>query len=351
MNILIFLASLSGLILVHEWGHFWVARKNKVAVEEFGLGFPPRIMAKKFGETIYSFNWIILGGFVKLRGEEDPTDKLGFLAQSAWKKIAITVAGVVMNLVLAYLLVSFGYLIGLPDFDESLSNVTILQVLPNSPAEKNGFKIGDQLLSLQTPDGLVMLKNPKELRSVTEKYKGQDINVLVKRGQQQFSKEVRLEAVTAPTKGPLGIAVGSIALVKQPFPRNFIEGAKRVGIITWRILTSFKDIIVKLVGERKFEADVVGPLGIFNIFEQMKLLGWGYLFHFWALVSLNLVIINILPLPALDGGRIIFNLAELVRGRPLSLKFETIIHQIGFVLLLLLLLLVSLKDLKTILWR
>jgi regulator of sigma E protease len=361
MSILIFLISLSILILVHELGHFWIARKSGVAVEEFGLGFPPRLLAwqKKHGlprittrinaenGTVYSVNLIPLGGFVKLKGEENPADPKGFLAQPPLKKIAITIAGILANFVLVYLLFSLGYLVGLPDFDSRLSNVTVLQVFPNSVSQKAGLRLGDKLLSFNTQDGLIHLKNPTELRKITEKYAGKKIQILIERGKEKFWQEVVPAETRSAKTGPLGIAVSSITLVKKPLPQNFIEGGKRTFVMTGKLFVAFKNLLSQLIKEKKVSAEVAGPLGIFNIYQQMRVLGWGYLFHFWALVSLNLVIINLLPLPALDGGRLIFNLAELIRGKPISLKFETIIHQIGFVLLLLLLVLVSVRDLRS----
>lgn len=348
MSILIFFISLSVLILVHEFGHFFVARKTGVVVEEFGIGFPPKLLSRKIGETIFSINLIPLGGFVKLQGEEDPNNPTGFLSQPPLKKIAITIAGILMNFILVYFLFSFGYLIGLPDFDSKLSNVTILQVFPNSVAQKADLRLGDKLLAFNTKNSLIELKSPLEIRKITEKYTGEKIQVLVQRGENKFWKELT-PGKSSSNSGPLGIAVSSITSVKKPFPSNFVEGGKRTFIMSGKILVAFKDLIKNLIMERKVTADVAGPLGIFNIFQQMKLLGWGYLFHFWAIISFNLVIINLLPLPALDGGRILFNLLELIRGKPISLKIETVIHQIGFLLLLLLFIMVSIKDLRVIL--
>ncbi|MEK7673835.1 MAG: M50 family metallopeptidase [Patescibacteria group bacterium] len=351
MSILIFFISLGILILVHELGHFWVARKSGVIVEEFGLGFPPRIFSRKKGDTLYSINLIPLGGFVKLAGEEDPENPKGFLAQPPLKKIAITLAGVVANFILIYFLFSLGYLIGLPDFDSKLSNVTVLQVMSNSPAEKADLRLGDKLLALRSGDDLIQLQNPTELRKIAEKYAGKKAQILIQRGEEKLWKEILLEKTDSPQKGPLGVVISSIVAVKKPFPVNFIEGGKRTFSFSKKILVAFKDLFKQLITERKVTTEVAGPLGIFNIYQQMRLLGWGYLFHFWAIISFNLVIINLLPLPALDGGRIIFNIIELIRGKPISLKFETMIHQIGFVLLLLLLVIISIKDLRVILTK
>ena len=206
--------------------------------------------------------------------------------------------------------------------------------MSNSPAEKADLRLGDKLLALRSGDDLIQLQNPTELRKIAEKYAGKKAQILIQRGEEKLWKEILLEKTDSPQKGPLGVVISSIVAVKKPFPVNFIEGGKRTFSFSKKILVAFKDLFKQLITERKVTTEVAGPLGIFNIYQQMRLLGWGYLFHFWAIISFNLVIINLLPLPALDGGRIIFNIIELIRGKPISLKFETMIHQIGFVLLL-----------------
>ena len=351
LNIILFLVSLSILVLVHEYGHFYVAKKAGVPVEEFGIGFPPRAFSWEKGGTLYSINWVPLGGFVKLRGEENPDDKQGFLGQKPSKKMAIAVAGVVMNLFFAYLLISFGYLIGVPDSDASYSNVTILQVLPGSVAERNGLQMGDRILSFKTKDGIVEVKDPRELRDITEKYAGQYIDVRVQRGNSYFWKNIRPEVTRDPQKGPLGVMISSVTLVKKSFPSNFFYGAKRMWTISGKIFDGLKNMLVGLLTRTKTEeaGTVMGPIGIFNIFQQMRVLGIAYLFHFWALISLNLAFLNLLPLPALDGGRIAFNIIELLRGKPVPLQYEVMVHTVGFGLLLLLLLFVSIKDVKHLL--
>ena len=348
MSLFIFFMSLSVLILIHEWGHYYVARRSGVAVEEFGIGFPPRLFARKKGETVFSINLIPLGGFVRLRGEEDPSLPGSFMGKPVSIKIAVTIAGVAMNLVLAYFLIAGGYLIGLPDFDSHFSNVTVLQVLPDSPAARVGLQLGDHLISITTPDGRIPLHDPRALRAITEQHVGQRVMLEIERGNQHLMPTVTLQPSTAQ-RGPLGVAVSSLTLVREPFPRNFVAAGTRLWGLTGRTLEGFAGLVKTLLGERRLSNDVVGPLGIFNIFQQMKLLGLGYLLHFWALVSLNLALINLFPLPALDGGRILFNLIEAIARRPVPLQLEARIHQVGFVLLLALLLLVSVRDVRTFL--
>lgn len=345
MTILIFLVSLSLLVFVHELGHFGVAKRAGVPVEEFGLGFPPALFKWRRGGTVYSINFLLFGGFVKLAGEADPNIPNGFLAQPASKKILISLAGVLMNLVLAYFLFSFGYLIGLPEFDGSLSNVTILRVLPGSPAAASDLRLGDRLLALKDQTGAVIqLKQPQAVRGWLQRYAGQPIELLVQRGSEQFWRSITPQAAERPDRGPLGIYIGSVVLARQPFPLNFVAGWQRTVDVTKKITLAFAEFIVNLFRRQASVAEVIGPLGIFDVYQQMRTLGLGYLFHFWALISLNLVILNLLPLPALDGWRVLTYSYEGLSRRQLPRRFELISNQFGFILLLLLLVLVTIKD-------
>jgi regulator of sigma E protease len=345
MIIIIFLVSLSVLVLVHEFGHFFVAKRVGVQVEEFGLGFPPSLYRWRRGITVYSLNLLLFGGFVKLTGEDNPDIPNGFLAQPAIKKIVISLAGILLNLFLAYFLFSFGYLVGLPEFDASLSNVTILRVLPNSPAAASGLQLGDQLLALKDQSGkIVQFQQPTTVKNLLGQYAGQKIELLIQRGHEKFWRSVTPQSVDRQDRGPLGIYIGSVVLVRHSFPSNFIAGLKRTLIVTQKITLAFLEFIVNLFRRQASVTEVVGPLGIFDVYQQMRTLGFGYLFHFWGLISLNLAILNLLPLPALDGWRVLTYSYEGLRRRPLSRRFELITNQVGFILLILLLLIVTIKD-------
>ncbi len=341
-NLLIFLIFLSVLIIVHEFGHFIFAKILKVGVEEFGLGFPPRIFSFKFKETLYSLNLILFGGFVKLRGETDINDPQGFLAQPPIKKILIVLGGVLFNIIFAYFIFSFGYLVGLPEYSEKFENITILQVYPDSPAEKAGLKIGDQIIYFRYKGEDIKIDSYKNLRDVLKNYIGEEIIIGVKRGPYQF--ETKLIPSMQDSIGPLGIAFSSIKLEKKKFPQNFYFGFIRTYETIYNLSIAFKDFFIKLFKEAKIAKEVVGPLGIYDIYTQMRILGLSYVLHFTALVSLNLALINILPFPALDGGRFFIYLGEFFIRRKIPVNIENIINILGFAFLIFLMILITIKD-------
>ena len=341
-NILIFLIFLSVLIFVHELGHFLFAKALKVEVEEFGLGFPPRLISYKFRNTIYSLNLIPFGGFVKIRGENDENDPLGFLNQPPIKKILIVLGGVLFNIIFAYFIFSLGYLWGLPEYSGKLENITVLQVFSDSPAEKAGIKIGDKILYFKYNGEIIQIKNLYKLKEELKPYLGKELTVGVERGKEKF--ETKLIPEIKNGVGPLGIAFSSIKLEKKPFPSNFYYGFKRTYETIYNIIFAFIDFITRLFKETKVAKEIVGPFGLYDIYTQMKTLGISYIFHFTALVSLNLALINILPFPALDGGRFIIYFGELIFRRKLSFKIENIINTAGFVILILLMIIITIKD-------
>jgi regulator of sigma E protease len=372
LSILIFIAVLGLLVLVHELGHFLTAKFYGIHSEEFGFGFPPR-MAGIYKDdtsgryrfvwgnkqidtknTVYSMNWIPLGGFVKIKGEDGITEtveKDSFAEKSAWIRIQVTVAGVVMNLLLAWLLIAIVFMIGLPQPIEEGerakypdARVQILSVAPNTPASTMGLQAGDIILTL---DGKAMT----ELSAVGEyikSHKGEDIAIAINR----FGKEMTINATprleNVENEGALGISYSLTATVKYGFFEAIGQAFVTTYTVTVAILEAFGKMIGGLFGgEGGSSADITGPVGIVYLTKQMSELGLAYLLQFAALLSINLAIINILPIPALDGGRILFILIEKIKGRPLNQRVEGIIHQTGFMLLLLLMLFVTVKDFIT----
>jgi len=341
-NIILFILFLGILIFVHELGHFLFAKILKVNVEEFGIGFPPRLISKKIGETVYSLNLIFFGGYVKLRGEDNIDDPYGFLNQPAYKKILITLGGVIFNFIFAYFLFSIGYLYGLPEFAGEIKNITVVQVFKDSPAEKAGIKIGDIILYFKYQDQLIEIKDVKKVKEVIKNYIGKELKVGILRGQKKL--EVTLIPEIKDSLGPLGIAFSSVKLERKPFPSNFYYGFIKTFDVTKNLIYAFKEFLVRLFKEVKVAKEVVGPLGIYDIYTQMRTLGISYVLHFMALISLNLVLINILPFPALDGGRFAVYFGELITGKKMPFKIESLINTIGVAILLILALIITIKD-------
>lgn len=372
---IVFILILGVLVLVHELGHFLVAKRNGVISDEFGFGFPPRIFGtykdkkgqrkwvfgnKEIGndlknedETVYSFNLIPLGGFVKIRGEdgEDKKDKKSFANQSIWVRFKILFAGVLMNFILAIVLFSLAFQIGLPesvgdDYQAEDAKIQIAQVVKDSPAEEMGLEMGDRVLSIQTEEGLMPVSKIKTFQEVIENNKGKEVSMNIEReGQEELlvlKSEIREEA-------PEGQGLLGVQLVRTTFARyGFFES-------TWMaIQTSFSmilailvflgDLIVRLFSSQPVTADVAGPVGIAVMTGKMVQFGLAYVFQFVALLSINLAVINLLPIPALDGGRIFFLLIEKIKGAPLSQKLEGTANAIGFFLLIILMVFVTVKD-------
>lgn len=367
LTILIFVVLLGALVFVHELGHFLTAIRNGIRVDEFGFGFPPRLFgvvkdetSGKYkivwgskdmpsGKTVYSLNWIPLGGFVKIAGEDghDTTDPESFASKSAWIRIKVLGAGVFMNFFFAWLLISVVLMLGLPQpIDQSdhgkypNAKIQILGIAKGAPAETMGLKMGDELVAING-NAVTSLEQVSE---AIKSHKGQSIAIEVDR----FGQSLTLSGVPrvdAPaTEGALGISFSETAVVSYPWYQAFYEGAKATYNITIAILQAFGKMIASLWSTEEVALDVTGPVGIVYLTKQMSDLGLPYLLQFAALLSINLGIINILPIPALDGGRILFVLIERLKGSPVSRKIEGMIHQVGFILLLLLMLFVTIRD-------
>lgn len=366
LTILIFIIILGLLVFVHELGHFLVARWNGIRVDEFGFGFPPRLFgviknaSGKYelvwgnkempsGETVYSLNWIPLGGFVKIAGEDghDASDPNSFAGKSAWTRIRVLAAGVFMNFLFAWFLISIVFMLGLPQPIEPADHgkfadakIQVLAVGKGTPAETMGLSMGDAIVSING-EAITTLEQVSELIS---SHKGQAITVVVDR----FGKPLTLTGTPRTeypaTEGALGISFSETAVVSYSWYEAIYRGAIATYDITLAILGAFGMMIASLFGGAKTALDVTGPVGIVYLTKQMSDLGLPYLLQFAALLSINLGIINILPIPALDGGRILFILIEKLKGSPVSHRVEGMIHQIGFILLLVLMLLVTVRD-------
>jgi len=347
MNLIFFILALSVLVLVHEFGHFFAARKTGVKVEEFGLGLPPRIIGKKFGDTIYSINWLMIGGFCRLYGEDgDGKGKDAFNNKNPWQKLIIVLGGVLMNLVLAVMIFSVVYaILGVP---KETNKVTIIGISKDSPAEKAGLKEDDVILKVADKE----IKTPNELTTEVAKYKGQFVKLKVYQVS-QVEKDFDVEVRENPPEGQgsIGIAISNTEMVKVPWYR-FYEG----------IGAGFKEafywgkIIINGVGEMVWglvtghvPKDVSGPVGMYEATSSIKNnQGLLAVIHFFGIVSVNLAVVNVLPFPALDGGRIVFVLYEMIFRKKANQKFEIIVNNIGMMVLLGLILLITVGDIRRI---
>lgn len=351
MDILIFIVALSVLVLVHEFGHYFAAKFTGVRVEEFGLGLPPMIWGKKIGKTIWSLNWLPIGGFCKLEGEspeEDKKSSTSFMYKNPWQKGLIVLGGVIMNLVLAVVIFSTVYtILGIP---ETTNKVKVISVVKDSPAEKSGLKENDWVLSV---NGTYVSK-PEELTKEVAKDKGEETNLLVNRDGQLIPVSVLVRENPPSGQGAMGVAISNTEMKKiawYQFYKGIVAGFKEAyywGKIIFGGIT--KMVGGLLVG--KVPSDVAGPIGMYEATTSIKKSqGILAVVHFFGVVSVNLAVVNVLPFPALDGGRIIFVIYEMITRKRANQKFEGVVNNIGMIILLSMILLITAGDIWRIVTR
>ena len=374
MNLIIFLIILLVLVLVHEFGHFFTAKKFGIRVDEFGFGFPPKIFGFKKGETEYTINALPFGGFVKIFGEtpdeaenpslDTPSTKSdlsrSFAHKPKWQQAIVLLAGIFSNFILAWLLFSFGFMSGLPTSVGSepagytLSNVhlTVVSVLEKSPAQNSGLKSGDKIISVESESSkknnfdTINEINPDTLKSFILSHSEKNIKIGYIRGKDSEIIYSNLKPELSKTDGKplIGITMDLIGTAKLPIFRAFWEGLKLDWSVTKDTITGLLGLIKRaLIGKGSF-GSVTGPVGMVGIVGDAYKFGFTYLLSFAALISVNLAVINLIPFPALDGGRLFFLLIEKIKGSRISPKVANYANMIGFGILILLMLFVTYHD-------
>ncbi|HRN71036.1 MAG TPA: M50 family metallopeptidase [Candidatus Woesebacteria bacterium] len=339
---LTFLIILIILVVIHELGHFFAAKKNDVYVEEFGVGFPPKAFGKKLGETVYTVNWLPLGGFVKLYGEEYheegklekkpkiPTSR-AFVNKKPWQKTIIIVAGVLMNFVLGWVIISYLFTSGIP----MPTGVSIVEVQPNSPAAQAQLQKNDQLVSISKDNTVIEISTTYELIRATKQFSGEIVDITINRNGTE--QTVQLEARENPpaNQGAFGIVINqNVEEKKYPWYTAPFYGLERAFTMTRMIAVEILKIPYQLITQQKTDVEFSGPVGIAKVVGEARAYGIKPLLEIMALLSLNLAVINILPFPALDGGRLVFILYEWVSGRRPNQNFEKYMNLVGIIILL-----------------
>ena len=373
------------MVLVHEAGHFFAAKLSGVRVDEFAFGFPPKLYSIKKGETNYVFNALPLGGYVKIFGEngdkeenkKDLKDKSNFVNKSAFVKIFILVAGVLMNFILAYLLITASFYIGTTfQVDKNsaeykqFSNegrirneyLVISQVINNSPAKNAGLRAGTKIekiyLNEESSTGKVASKQAVDLtkngdevaQNISEKLNSDNVDSITiiylnKKGVEETTTISGVYGLEGNNDKRLtGLSFTKFATINLSIPETIKTGYENTIAITKGTLVGFRDLFLNLFKKGEISKDISGPVGIFNMVAQASQFGFSYILLFAAILSISLAIFNIMPFPALDGGRILFVIIESITHKKISEKWQTILNGIGFIILILLMVVVSVRD-------
>jgi regulator of sigma E protease len=366
ITVIVFIIVLSILVLVHELGHFLAAKKFGIMVEEFGFGLPPRIFGKKIGETIYSVNILPIGGFVRLYGEEQEVSgkkkHRSFLYQSRLVRLLVIVAGVTMNFFLGAIVISYIFTQGILI---PTNRVHIESISENSPAGKAGLMKEDVVLRMSNYMETKIITNAEDLISFTNNNLGKKVQLSILRcvagknngegisckpgsGPEELTVSLIPRKEVPEGEGPMGISISNLEEKKYSLFEAPIRGIGEALTTSWKIFVAIINILWKLITQVEVPKDVAGPIGVAQITSQAMKFGPMAILELIGFLSLNLAVVNILPIPALDGGRLLFIGVELVFGKKVRPRFERVVHQIGMVILLTLIFLVTLNDIRRI---
>lgn len=347
-TILVFILMLGLLVFVHELGHFLAALLSGMKVEEFAFGFPPKLWSKKYKGTRYAINLFPIGGYVKILGEDEKNkDPNAFGNKRIRSRIFVIVAGVLMNFVLGFLLFLILFWCSYPPLVsnvnayngkivEGTGGLYIEEIEKNSLAEKYDIKTGDVIIQVDE----IQNPNVDDLHVAVANNQNGVVSLEIKRGNNLIKKEL-----TIANNPQIGVGIWekmykvNYTWWKVPY-YAFVETGKTIAKTFIAVYGFFKDLIIT----RHVASDVVGPVGLFGITSVAVKLGFGYILTLVILLTINLGIINILPFPALDGGRLVFLVVEKIRGKKVAEHVEGIIHTIGFWLLIVLMILIAVRD-------
>lgn len=344
MTPIIVIVGLVVLILGHESGHFFAAKSLKMKVDEFGVGFPPKIFGRRRGDTEYSLNWLPFGGFVRIAGENDrladesesfeklPEEEKAklFYFRPAWQRSFVMLSGIAMNLIIGWMLLSLVYAIGIAPA------LIVENVQENSPAFSAGFKSGDSLKGYSSV---------QEFIDFTNANRGREVEISILRDSEEKNIKVVLRENNDSAPGALGVSLAEVGLGKESNPlkiaRNGLESTYQITIST---IVGFFDLLRNIMFKASLPAGVVGPVGIFGIANTAGNAGIVLLAQIMAVISINLAVLNLIPFPALDGGRFLIIIIESIKRSRVSKKTEAVVNSLGFLFLIALMVIVTARD-------
>lgn len=356
--IFLFFVILLALVIVHEFGHFIAAKWVGMRVDEFAFGFPPRLFAKKKGETVYAVNALPLGGYVSIWGENgEPEDEAkhhprAFGNRPKWAQLLVLIAGVAMNMLLALVIfigISYGKVqIGAsdPEYGARIKDpvMMIVDAAPNSPAYMAGIVPGSIITKLSSGSRVADLSTATSVVAFIEKYQNEPFSIAYTKpdGESSTTTVAALYGIV-PDKKALGISLESVGTVETTFAEAVKIGTMRTYDITMLTLDGLKSV-VSSIGEKGALESLSGPIGIARIVADTTTYGYSAILTLVAILSINLAIFNILPLPALDGGRMVVVAIEAIGRRKVPFKYYSWVNIVGFSALMLLLVVVTIND-------
>lgn len=337
MTIILSIIFLSIVLLAHELGHFLLAKLCKVPVEEFGFGFPPRIWAKKIGETEYSLNWLPFGGFNKINEE-------GFERQPVRNRALILIGGILANIILGWLFFAIVFMMG------SKPLVLINDVAPNSPAALAGLQKNDEILSVSYQNEIMNTPfSSQQFIDFVAPHKGETFTLKITRTGKTLDIQVASRLNPPAGEGSIGVVIVDVGFAAKPFGQSLIEASKTTGQVIGMSFVSLYKLVSQAFSKPEVLNGLTGPIGAVALAGQVGKIGFSYLLQIMAFLSLGFAAFNILPFPGLDGGHLLFSVIEKIKGSPVSVRIRGWANAFGLGLLLLLMLFVTVKDIKSLL--
>jgi regulator of sigma E protease len=357
MTIIIFLVILTVLVFVHELGHFLTAKKSGVRVDEFAIGFPPTLFSKKVGETTYKLNIIPFGGYVKIHGENPDEESMNgadsarsFVNAKRWKQAIVISAGVIMNLLIAWPLFTASFMGGVaaPAEDNykqyaGPSMILVVSTEKNSPADKAGLKAGDELIGVRNDKTSINNITVDAIQNFIKTQSGDVVFDYKRDGKIYSATTTPIEGIVAGRKA-VGISMSEATSMHLPLHLAAWEGLKYTGLAIAMTFKSLYGFLWQIVTGHADFSQVSGPVGIVGMVGSAKAAGWTYLASFAAMISINLAVLNLIPFPALDGGRLLFIIIESIRRKSFNPKVANVVNAVGFGILILLMIIISVKD-------